>query len=397
MNTFFIQFGFLKRSSVYALILSFVMSFLSIPSVSQAATLQYTKTYLITAYYSPLPDQSHYFRGDYASEIRFNGNGTNGASGKEVFPGMIAAPPSYPFGTKMHIPGVGVVSVQDRGGRIQTANGSSRSYDRLDIWMGRGEEGLQRALAWGARIVEVDVYGIDPDMAVSVDLSSLNLANISRYKVTRGKKTFNSDVYFKSKGEAVRTLQKHLKNLGFFDHEITGYYGETTRDAVIEFQIAYGVIQSPDDFGAGHFGINSRFTIDRILDKDPEMEDKKLYILASQYPDLKETEFEFSESLFTGKSGDSVRMLQEELSILGYLRLEPTGFFGDNTHHAVFKFQQAMGLVAKNTDSAAGYVGPSTRKLLNEIRKKRLAMKSSIAQKRLDAPHLSNIAVNISR
>ena len=104
----------------------------------ESTTYPYKKKFIISAYYSPLPDQKHYYTGAYKSEIRLNGRGTNGASGRQVYPGMVAAPKSYAFGTKMNIPGVGIVAVQDRGGAIRSADGKRRKYDRLDIWMGKG-------------------------------------------------------------------------------------------------------------------------------------------------------------------------------------------------------------------------------------------------------------------
>ena len=67
---------------------------------------------------------------------------------------MLAAPKTYPFGTRVMIPGLGVGEVHDRGGAILARKG----YDRIDVWMGRGEEGLSRALNWGARLVEGEVY-----------------------------------------------------------------------------------------------------------------------------------------------------------------------------------------------------------------------------------------------
>jgi hypothetical protein len=42
-------------------------------------------TLIATAYYSPLPDQRYYLRGNYEDERVLNGNGTHGASGKAVF------------------------------------------------------------------------------------------------------------------------------------------------------------------------------------------------------------------------------------------------------------------------------------------------------------------------
>jgi hypothetical protein len=65
-----------------------------------------TRTFVITAYYSPLVGQSSYLMGSYEADIKLNGNGTHGASGKKVFPGMIAAPKSYTFGQYIDIPNV---------------------------------------------------------------------------------------------------------------------------------------------------------------------------------------------------------------------------------------------------------------------------------------------------
>ncbi|HRI36868.1 MAG TPA: 3D domain-containing protein [bacterium] len=125
----------------------------------------------MTAYYSPKPDQTLYLRGSYEADIRLNGNGTNGASGKEVFAGMIAAPKTYAFGTRIELSGIGIGIVEDRGGAIVVAGERGYDADRIDIWMGEGEEGLIRALTFGKRTV----YGrvLSESSAVStIDLTS---------------------------------------------------------------------------------------------------------------------------------------------------------------------------------------------------------------------------------
>lgn len=35
------------------------------------------RTFVVTAYYSPLPNQEKYLRGSYEADIRLNGNGTH--------------------------------------------------------------------------------------------------------------------------------------------------------------------------------------------------------------------------------------------------------------------------------------------------------------------------------
>ena len=83
------------------------------PGTSFAAAPETTK-FIVTAYYSPLPGQSFYFKGNYEAEKRLNGNGTHGASGAPVYTGMIAAPKSYDFGTQIFFEGLGVGTVSDR-------------------------------------------------------------------------------------------------------------------------------------------------------------------------------------------------------------------------------------------------------------------------------------------
>lgn len=72
------------------------------------SNLVYTTSFVSTAYYSPLEGQRAYVTGNLTAEKRLNGNGTNGADGTEVLFGMLAAPRTYPFGTKIYIPGLGL-------------------------------------------------------------------------------------------------------------------------------------------------------------------------------------------------------------------------------------------------------------------------------------------------
>ena len=98
---------------------AFIAFFSFLPGSGYAATE--TREFVVTAYYSPMPNQSFYLRGNYEAEKRLNGNGTHGASGKPVFTGMLAAPSSYSFGTRIDFDGLGVAIVEDRGGAIVEA------------------------------------------------------------------------------------------------------------------------------------------------------------------------------------------------------------------------------------------------------------------------------------
>jgi peptidoglycan hydrolase-like protein with peptidoglycan-binding domain/3D (Asp-Asp-Asp) domain-containing protein len=69
-------------------------------------------------------------------------------------------------------------------------------------------------------------------------------------------------------GEHVALLQEHLKNLGYLDHEPTGYYGELTAEAVKSFQIANNIITTDEEVGAGRVGPATRATLASAVEEE---------------------------------------------------------------------------------------------------------------------------------
>ena len=103
----------------------------------------------VTAYYKPRPRQKKFATGSYRREIRLNGGGIT-ASGKSVCIGYAAADPRiFPFGSVLEVPGHGWVVVEDTGGRIKGK--------RLDIFVGEGDTGREKAMDWGERVILVKV------------------------------------------------------------------------------------------------------------------------------------------------------------------------------------------------------------------------------------------------
>ena len=87
--------------------------------------------------------------GSYSREVRFNGQGIT-ASGKSVRVGYAAADRKiFPFGTILYVPGHGSVVVEDTGGRIKGR--------RLDIFVGIGDAGRERAQKWENQILRISV------------------------------------------------------------------------------------------------------------------------------------------------------------------------------------------------------------------------------------------------
>jgi 3D (Asp-Asp-Asp) domain-containing protein len=103
----------------------------------------------VTAYYKPLPKQKKFVTGSYRREIRLNGSGTT-ATGKPVRIGHAAADPRvFPFGSILEVPGHGRVIIEDVGSRIKG--------ERLDIFVGVGDVGREKAMDWGKKTLLVTV------------------------------------------------------------------------------------------------------------------------------------------------------------------------------------------------------------------------------------------------
>jgi len=87
------------------------------------------------------------------------------ASGKRAVGKIVAAPKSWPFGTRVWVPGWGEGVVEDRGGAIKSAGQTTRwvtvngkrvppkrlEHDRIDLLFPTHDE----ALRWGRRTMKV--------------------------------------------------------------------------------------------------------------------------------------------------------------------------------------------------------------------------------------------------
>lgn len=354
----------------------------------------YVHTFIISGYYSPLLGQDRYATGSYASDIYLNGNGTNGADGTPVYPGMVACPRTrtldsgaiagYDFGTNFYIPGIGLTTCHDIGGAIVVAGDRGQAHDRLDIWFGYGDEGLQRALNWGKRTVDVMVYGVeniqdevyfDAYLAIEDFVQSTILSPLY----------FGEDIYYGTESDEVSELVGHLSEWGYYDGEPTNFYGPGVAQSVFNFQSDFEIVSDPAEMGAGHFGIKTRTQFDKLLnDEELAIDTIRLQrggALLSKHDDLFEETSLFAAALTIGDSGTMVDVLQNELVAMGLL-YQATGYFDEVTEHAVYKFQQIHGLVESTDDSGAGYVGPGTRAALNEIINSRYDAKSIMAYQR---------------
>lgn len=298
------------------------------------------KTFTITAYYSPLPDQSVYLTGTFSGDKRINGNGTNGADGTQVFAGFIAAPSTYAFGTKIHCPPFISGVVHDRGGAIVKSGVRGNTNDRLDLWAGRGEEGLKKALFWGRRSLQCTVYSPQAEKIPSV-FANLPDGNLGKFALSMLKKAI-------PEGQVVSDMNR------YFDLLATLGYNPHDEDYRIAFQIRHQIIKDENDPAAGNIGPNTRKTLEKL-----NLE------IAKTLP---------REGLEEGHEGEDVRKLQALLFDAGYLSVQPTGAFKALTKEALATFQLEQKIINSAAHRAAGYLGPGTKKALLTIAAKKFGI-----------------------
>lgn len=161
-------------------------------------------------------------------------------------------------------------------------------------------------------------------------------------------------------GNSVYTLQQHLAAYGYFYDEPTGFFGEQTELAVMEFQYDYGLdadgVAGP--YTLGYLGIDDYDSYDdygyeEFVYEEEEESASLAAVDSSWYSDSS-----LSRALSNGMSGNDVYTLQSLLAEFGYFYDSPTGFFGDMTEAAVKSFQYDYGL------SADGIAGSATFRML---------------------------------
>jgi peptidoglycan hydrolase-like protein with peptidoglycan-binding domain/3D (Asp-Asp-Asp) domain-containing protein len=323
-----------------------VMIFGSNMATVEADEDYYIQDFVISAYYSPVPGQSRYATGTYSGDIRLNGNGVHTADGTAVASmngGFVAAPPNFPFGTKMDIDGLGVFVVHDRGGAIKG--------NRLDVWMGYGDEGLLEALTWGKRTVSVKVYADGADIKVKNVIKSTfgELPSYQKVEVADPME-FSRELELGDDGEDVARLQQFLKDELFFFGEVDGEFDEDTKEALEAFQKDTGLLDAPNFSEEGRFGSLTITKLERAL-------------VSTREEDLNGLP---TRNLGRGSAGSQVRQLQEILVKLGYLK-RVNGVYDSKTAAAVLEFQLDQGVIDDESDSGAGYYGPGTQLALQKI------------------------------
>lgn len=239
---------------LFSIILIVCMLFVFIPEkLSANADEGY---FVVTAYYSPLPNQKHYLKGNYTDEIRLNWRWIAWASGKKVFSGMLAAPKNYQFGTKIKLEGLWIGSVEDRGGAIVNAWNRGYSSDRIDVWMWYWDEGLRRALYWGKRKIKWSI--ISPHSKTTIDYKNIPSPLWATTGLITTPSIFYKSIWKKSSKQDITSLKSFLSWIWVYQWEVNDVYSNDLISYIYDFQIKSKILQIGDIQGAGYWGKKTR-------------------------------------------------------------------------------------------------------------------------------------------
>ncbi|MGI6778591.1 MAG: peptidoglycan-binding domain-containing protein [Acetivibrionales bacterium] len=176
--------------------------------------------------------------------------------------------------------------------------------------------------------------GYIPDGIAGPDTYSLIDKLLKRQEENSGRSiTYSSPVLKKGmSGDDVVQLQKMLKELGYFNEECTGYYGDVTVSSVRSLQRQYGYIQD------GVAGNDTISLLQRLLDTRDTNGSYKM-----------------------GMEGKGVAALQNDLKRLGFFNGDCTGYYGELTEAAVKKLQSSHGYICD------GIAGKNTLALVDKL------------------------------
>ncbi len=344
--------------------------------------------FVVTAYYSPLPDQNYYFKWSYAADIKLNWKWIRWASWKEVFAWMLAWPKSYAFWTKIYLEWVWVWEIADRWWAIVSASwADSRwyQYDRIDIWMWHWEEWLARALAWWKRTIKWNVLA-DSETWVTINLSNFpapesalkGLAKKQELEKEIAKEieanpklnVFEKYIWPESTPENIKMLQEIMSEMWLYSWEIDGKY-DSVKDSLINYQLKTWVIKNKSNDWAWYF-----WPITRTQAKKDYLtyieKKKKIEAQLAQIKKTVETRVNSHiASIWTPKVWDvweNVRTLQKTLKTLWYFKVKDSAIFWDQTKTALIKYQVDKWIITSAKDDWAWVFWPKTKQTLkNEL------------------------------
>ena len=355
--------------------------------------------FTVTAYYSPESGQVFYYKPSFQEEVILNGEWHYGASGKQVFSGMLAWPVTYSFGSLIYFPSLGVGEIADRGGAIVASWERGQGLDRIDVWMGKGEEWLIRALTFGKK--NMTGYFCNDAIVKTTPKDSLLRDNVPIFK-----NFFDIALRIEQLEEGrndirTRTLQKYLVKLWYLNKKYrNGDYESHTKKALCTYQVAQRIV-SVRSADCGKFWTATRYsmkldvqnkgilpndlystgTIADIIDSAkyyngrPEQNTTNSIIHQWNNVTMQTTSkpkiFLFYRAYAKWQQNSEIKILQNFLQTQWFYSGAIDGVYSQFLMNAIYDFQKKYSLITDNDPSVLrGFLWPKTRAKINEIRMK---------------------------
>ena len=139
--------------------------------------------------------------------------------------------------------------------------------------------------------------------------------------------------------DSVKKMQASLKELGYFSSNTTGYYGEVTATAVALFLESIGVTSDGMRITAAQ--LKELYSITSGSDGSSSGSSTPTPEPTIWLPDMDDI---VHVTLYYGDTSDSIKLMQQRLIALGYLKTSATGGYWGETAKSVKAFLQAAGM-----------------------------------------------------
>lgn len=368
----------IKMKKIQA-ILSILLLLSGLIQPAMASNEWYTK-FIITAYYSPLPNQSYYLRWNYIDEVRLNWEGIRWASWKPVYSWMIAAPKTYAFWTKIFFEWIWVWTVDDRWWAIVWSWSRGYDADRIDIWMWYWDEWLKRALTWWKREVYWRILpsdsGSDNDW---IQLENFKVWPINLKTLSNSKNVWKNDMQNitqtslvplslnkNSDSQTISKLQNIFEELGYASFDDKWKYTNELISTIMDFQINEWIISSDKDYWAGSYWPKTRKALyDRYL---KHLESLKEIELEKQKEQKRVEVMEASAAEIISSFGmpkpnevwSNIRNLQKTLKLLWFFNTKDTAIYWELTRLSIMEYQKSKWLIITENDDWAWLIWEKT-------------------------------------
>lgn len=206
-----------------------------------------------------------------------------------------------------------------------------------------------------SRTIDGVTYSFGSDGASNKTPDNMNSTANSSTSNKKNNKKKKTALQLGDSGSQVTKIQKRLKELGFYNGDITGYFGSDTQKAYKAFQTAAGVVV---DGICGKTDRDILYSDNAPVYVAPTTEAKKK--TTTKKKSTKKTTKKKQETVISvGDYSDDVTAIQKQLIKLNYLEKgNATGYFGEDTEQAIKDFQDY------NEITVTGSVDNATKKAL---------------------------------